>query len=333
MSQIDGDKESVVAYGSRTLSEPERRYSEIKRKCLAVIWATQKFRPYLEGTEYRVYTDAPSLRCLCKIEALQNMNFTILDRKGTSNYLPEALARTQDEDNVLDALQAIVEESTEDFHDPSDSWYAKRFYVMSTEPHKHPDRRIANGKLYYHQSCSLANDWLSDRDAWKLVVLRKWRYTVIRVCHDTAQAGHLGTTKTCFRVSQSYFWPNIFRDVAGFIQRRVTCQKHKVQQTAPAGLMRDRAVTELWEIVATDIVGPLPRSKSGNEYLLVMQNLFTKWIEIKPLRRATGPKIAEALDDLIINRWGTPDAILTDNGTEFVNVSIKDLAHGRNITR
>ena len=41
-----------------------------------------------------------------------------LNRKGTSNCLPEALARTPDEDDVLDALQAIVEESTEDFHDP-----------------------------------------------------------------------------------------------------------------------------------------------------------------------------------------------------------------------
>ena len=96
--------------------------------------------------------------------------------------------------------------------------------------------------------------------------------------------------------------------------------------------MRDRAVTEPWEVVAADIVGPLPRSKSENEYLLVMQDLFTKWIEVKPLRRATGPKIVEALDDMIINRWGTPDAILTDNGTEFLNVSLKDLAQGRNIT-
>ena len=174
--------------------------------------------------------------------------------------------------------------------------------MTTTEPHKHPDWRITDGRLYYHQSR---------------------RYTVIRECHDTAQAGHLGTTKTCFRVSQCYFWPNIFRDVAGFIKSCVTCQKHKLEQTAPAGLMRDRAVTEPWEVVTADIVGPLPRSKSGNEYLLVMQDLFTKWIKIKPLPRATGPKIAEALDDLIINRWGTPDAILT----------IKDSAQGRNITR
>ena len=343
LSQIDGDKEMVVVYGSRTLSEPERRYSETERECLAVIWATQKFRPYLEGTEYRVYTDAPSLRWLLNqkhssgrlgrwIVALQDKNFTILNRNGTSNCLPEALARTPDDDNVLEALQASVEESTDDFHDPSDSWYAKRLHMTTTEPHKHPDWRITDGRLYYHQSRSLANDLLSDREAWKLVVPRKWRYTVIRECHDTAQAGHLGTTKTCFRVSQSYFWPNIFRDVARFIKHCVTCQKHKVGQTAPAGLMRDRAVTEPWEVVAADIVGPLPRSKSGNEYLLVMQDLFTKWIEVKPLRRATGPKIAEALDDLIINRWGTPDAILTDNGTEFVNVSLKELAQGRNIT-
>ncbi|XP_076284601.1 uncharacterized protein LOC143211062 [Lasioglossum baleicum] len=58
----------------------------------------------------------------------------------------------------------------------------------------------------------------------------------------------------------------------------------------------------------------------------VEYDLFTKWIECTPLRRATGPKIAEALEALIFSRWGTPDVLLTDNGTEFANKSSRELA-------
>lgn len=100
----------------------------------------------------------------------------------------------------------------------------------------------------------------------------------------------------------------------------------KVEQTNPARLMSRRIAEAPWTVVAADIMGPLPRSKSGFQYLLVIQDLFTKWIQCKTLRSATGPKIREALEDLIISRWGTPKWLLTDNGTEFVNHAIKEYA-------
>ncbi|XP_076298330.1 uncharacterized protein LOC143217675 [Lasioglossum baleicum] len=40
-----------------------------------------------------------------------------------------------------------------------------------------------------------------------------------------------------------------------------------------------------WTVVAADIMGPFPPSRSGNSYLLVIQDLFTKWIECTPLRQ------------------------------------------------
>ncbi|KAM0725812.1 Retrovirus-related Pol polyprotein from transposon 412 [Formica fusca] len=77
-------------------------------------------------------------------------------------------------------------------------------------------------------------------------------------------------------------------------------------------------------------MGPFPASRSGFAYLLVLQDLFTKWVECCPLRKANGKKIREAIDDLIINRWGAPRVILTDNGTEFINRELKAFAeeHG-----
>ena len=120
------------------------------------------------------------------------------------------------------------------------------------------------------------------------------------------QAGHLGTEKTYQRVAVSYFWPNLFRDVTEYVRRCDLCQRTKVEQTGPAGLMGRRIADGPWTVIATDIIGPLPRSKAGFQYILVIQDLFTKWVECKALRSATGSKISEALEELVISRWGAP---------------------------
>lgn len=56
------------------------------------------------------------------------------------------------------------------------------------------------------------------------------------------------------------------------------------------------------------------------------QDLYTKWMEICPLRKAAGKTIRKALEELVINRWGAPRTFLTDNSTEFVNRELRALS-------
>lgn len=49
-------------------------------------------------------------------------------------------------------------------------------------------------------------------------------------------------------------------------------------------------------------------------------------VECYPLRKAEGKKIREAIDDLIINRWGTPRVLLIDNRIKFINRKLKAFA-------
>ncbi|KMQ87492.1 retrovirus-like pol polyprotein [Lasius niger] len=80
-------------------------------------------------------------------------------------------------------------------------------------------------------------------------------------------------------------------------------------------------------------MGPFSATRNKFAYLLLIQDLFTKWIECCPLRKANGKKIREAIAYLVINRWGTPRVLLTDNGTEFVNRDLKALAEEFGIAR
>lgn len=123
---------------------------------------------------------------------------------------------------------------------------------------------------------------VDDLNEWKLVIPRESRHAVISEAHDPAQAGHLGVEKTYRRLSIRYFWPRLFRSVADYVRRCDTCQRTNVEQNVPAGLMGQRRIETPWTVVAADIMGPFPPSRDGFAYLLVMQDLFTKWVECCP---------------------------------------------------
>lgn len=80
-----------------------------------------------------------------------------------------------------------------------------------------------------------------------------------------------------------------------------------------------RIVLNPWEVVATDLMSPFPKSPSGYEYVLIIEDLFTHWVEEVPLRKANARAIIKALKECVIYRHGTPNRMLTDNGTEFRN--------------
>ncbi|CAB0040694.1 unnamed protein product [Trichogramma brassicae] len=90
---IDGE-EKVLCFASRTLNKVDRNYSVTERECLAVLWAIQKFRPYVEGYRFRVITDHSSLRWLHNLRnptgklsrwslELQQFDYIVEHRKGT----------------------------------------------------------------------------------------------------------------------------------------------------------------------------------------------------------------------------------------------------------
>jgi len=66
-----------------------------------------------------------------------------------------------------------------------------------------------------------------------------------------------------------------------------------------------------------DLIGPLPKSKRGHVYALVMQDYFIKWPEAIPLKDATTKSVAGALL-LVISTSGPPAEPLSNQGPEFV---------------
>ena len=110
---IDGD-ERVLEFASRTLSAAERNYSVMECECLAILWAIQKFRTYIEAYEFKVIMDHSSLKWLRDLQnptgslarwALKLQNCTVEHRKGSLNNVPDALSRMFEEEPAVAALE------------------------------------------------------------------------------------------------------------------------------------------------------------------------------------------------------------------------------------
>jgi transposase InsO family protein len=75
-----------------------------------------------------------------------------------------------------------------------------------------------------------------------------------------------------------------------------------------------------WEKVSVDLIGPLPRTKNGNEYGLVLVDTCTGWVEAFPLRQTAATADGCATRVLsVFCRWGFPSRIISDNGPQFAS--------------
>jgi hypothetical protein len=155
---------------------------------------------------------------------------------------------------------------------------------------------------------------------------------VLQYYHASPLSGHGGIFKTYKRIQEVAFWPGMWNDVKQWVKRCVKCQQLKSDNRKPAGKMQHTTVTHPNEMLGVDIMGPLPCSSNRNAYLLVFVDYFTRWVEMFPMRNATAQTVAAIFKKEILTRWGIPDFLLSDRGTQFVSSVFKEVCEKWNVT-
>lgn len=140
------------------------------------------------------------------------------------------------------------------------------------------------------------------------------------MAHDHILSGHLGVTKTYNRILRYFFWPGLKSDVVAFCRSCHTCQvSGKPNQVIPAAPLKPIPVVgEPFEHVIVDCVGPLPKSKSGNQYILTVMCTATRYPEAVPLRTLKTRAIVKALVKFF-STFGLPKYIQSDQGSNFMS--------------
>ena len=87
------------------------------------------------------------------------------------------------------------------------------------------------------------------------------------------------------------------------------------------------------ERVHIDILGPFPPSKSGNVYILMMIDQFTRWVECMPLKDQTAEVVARSAVDNFFSRFGLPSELHSDQGRNFMSNLFVELCERLQIAR
>ena len=155
-------------------------------------------------------------------------------------------------------------------------------------------------------------------DLVQIVLPATLQARVLRLAHYSELAGHPGQSRLHRRLRQTFYWPHMAADVATTVRNCPSCAKNRLRLLKRTGLMKLFPALKPLESVAIDILGPLPKGAGGFMYLLVIVDRFTKLTQVVPLRRITAYDVAVGFVNEWVFKYGPPQSLLSDNGSQFV---------------
>ncbi|GJZ81987.1 reverse transcriptase domain-containing protein [Tanacetum coccineum] len=326
-----------IHYASKTMTGAQIHYTTTEKEMLTVVYAFEKFRPYLVLSKSIVYTDHSALKYLMDkqdakprllqwVLLLQEFDITIRDKKGCENLAADHLSRLENphkdvlenkdisEHFSLETLGVISSGSTPWFADYA-NFHAGNFIIKGTTTQQ-KKKFFKDIKHYFWDDPYLFRT-CADQIIRRCVHGQE-ALEILKACHEGPIGGHHSANLTARKVfGASFFWPTIYRDAHTMIKSCNMCQRQgKISQRdeIPQNVIQ---VCEIFDVWGIDFMGPFP-SSHGNKYILVAVDYLSKWVEEKALPINDARVVVKFLKSLFA-RFGTPRDIISDRGTHFCN--------------
>ncbi|KAJ8341696.1 hypothetical protein SKAU_G00339870 [Synaphobranchus kaupii] len=161
-------------------------------------------------------------------------------------------------------------------------------------------------------------------DILQLLVPRALHPDVLRLVHGSVGAGHFGNNKTLHRLRGKFHWPGCRHDVELHVHCCDSCTAQKGPNQRSQAPLQQHLVGAPMERVGVDVLGPFPVTDSGNRYILVAMDYFTKWPEAFAIPDQSTATTAERLVEEMFTRFGAPAELHTSAGLDLSSVSRKD---------
>ena len=327
-----------VTFASRALRGAERHYDIIEKEALAIFWSiTEKFRSLLLGRQFTVYSDHQSLQWLLttvkptrkllrwRME-LQEFRFHVAYKPGKDNVVADSLSRAFlmiSEQSDEDAAQFDLEQSERlsqlnaipswevRSHQKNDPQLRIFFAAMKAKAQTKP-APISDVLWAMRKECVIENGILLHREGpyRRFVIPQTLREKLLALAH----VGHPGRDAMIANMRQKVYWPKMRQEAAEHCAKCRVCAFTKPRFVAPPTI--PLIVTSPMELVAMDYIGPVPEAQGGKKYLLVFIDMFTRFPEVYPVSNLETDTLITCFRDWIA-RYGYPDAVLSDRGTQF----------------
>lgn len=336
LTQMHKDGPRIISYASRSLTDTETRYSQTEKEALALIWACEKFHPYIYGVPFELVTDhkpleviyGPKSKPCARIERwvlrMQPYKFEVKYQPGPKN--------------IADPLSRLVKKMETEAKQSSQAEEYVRFVAVSATPNAMTTREVEEAsaedeELLAVRQCINGKPW--DQLVYKRYLLcsgelcsigklvlrgtriaipKKLRPRVLSLAHE----GHLGIVGTKQKLRSKVWWPGMEKDAEKHCKTCYGCQL--VSRPSPPEPIRTTPLpTGPWRDLAVDLLGPLPTGES----ILVVVDYYSRYYEVDILRSTVAPKIISSLEGMFA-RHGLPESLTSDNGPQFISTEFAE---------
>ena len=344
--KLEDGQEKPIAFASRSLAPAERKYSQLEKEGLAVVFGVKRFHQYIFGRHFTIHSDHKPLQHLFKESStiptmasariqrwsltLGAYDYSITYKEGKYHANADSLSRLPlpkapvnipvPEETILlmDALKfSPVNANQIKLWTDRDPLLAKvRHLVLHgwqemDDPMMQPYQQRQN-ELSTHDGCILWGN--------RVIIPTAGRQRVIDELHE----GHPGVSRMKSLARGFVWWPRIDKDLEEKVKQCSTCQEHR-HHPPPAPLHPWEWPKHPWVRLHADYVGPF----MGKMFLVVI-DAYSKWIEVKTVSSATSTVTTNQLRSIFATH-GLPEILVTDNGTTFTSAEFQEFAKNNGI--
>ena len=301
-----------LAFFSVRLDNAQRKYSAFDRELLAVYLGIRHFKWLLEGRNFHVLTDhkpltfalhritdAWSARQQRQLSFIAEFTSDLRHVAGKTNVVADALSRpaaavTAPTSQRVDYVAMAAEQQT----------CEETAVVRNSSALQIQEMSVAGTQLW----CDVSTGVLRP-----LVPITQ-RRRVFEAVHGLAHPGIRASRRL---ITSRFIWSGCAADVARWCRECQGCSRGKVTVQEKTEVEQIPVSGAKFSHVHVDIVGPFPVSQRGHRYLLTAVDRATRWPEAVPLADITADSCADAFAHNWVARFGVPETITTDRGTQF----------------
>lgn len=313
-----------IAYLSHKLSAAERNYSTHEKEQLAIITALREWRHYLLGTHVKIETDHMSLKYLQTQpnlsprqarwqEFLSQYDIEIIYKSGKQNIIADALSRRSDHQSEINNINTVQNNLLE--------------LIKNSYPNDQKLATIVSNISQYNNF--IIRDSLLYTTAGQLVIPNneQIKQIILSEHHDNSISGHMGISKTFELISRSYYWYKMYDEIKLYVLSCLQCQMNKPRNSNKLGLLYPLPIpNQKWEQVSIDLITQLPKTRNGNDCIIVIVDKLTKMSHFIPTTtNVSATEVAKIFMNEIVRYHGLPKVIISDRDGRFTSLFWKSL--------
>ena len=336
--KLDDGLEYPVAFASRSLSPVERKYSQLDKEGLAIIFGVKRFHQYLFGRTFTIYSDHKPLQHLFgRLKAIppiasariQRWALTLSAYDYIISYKPGKDQASADlsrlplagfpketptsADTIL--LMECLETSPTSYNNIK-SWTSRDPLLSKVRKMILQGWQVSSNEAL--RPFQLRKDELSVEDGcilWgsRVVVPPPGRVKVINELHSA----HPGISRMKSLARSYVWWPGTDTDLEAKVQNCRQCQEtRKLPVAVP--MQSWEWPTQPWSRLHIDYAGPF----QGKMFLVVV-DAHSKWMEVSIVTSAATAVTIQNLKRMFATH-GLPRTVVSDNGSVFTSNEFQD---------